>query len=157
MYLTNDYRDIIEIFNEHEVRYLVTGAYAMAVFGYARSTYDIDIWIDKREENVEKVLAALDEFGVPFVIDSEDLKRDYAVIQIGVAPVRIDLLTDIDGVDFDDAYAQSVRHDFGGLEATILHLDDILKNKIATNRSKDKIDVIELNRLKEMNRKEKSK
>jgi hypothetical protein len=147
MYLTNDYRDIIEIFNERQVRYLVAGAYAMAVFGYARSTYDIDIWIDKREENVAKVLAGLEEFGVPFVINKEDLKRDYAVIQIGVAPIRIDLLTDIDGVDFDEAYAQSIRHDFGGLEATVLHLNDILKNKIASNRPKDRIDVIELKRL----------
>ena len=149
MYLTNDYRDIIEIFNEHKVRYLVTGAYAMAAFGYARSTYDIDIWIDKREENLVKVLAALEEFGVPFTINEEDFKQDYTVIQIGVAPVRIDLLTDIDGVDFDEAYAQSIRHDFGGLEATVLHLDDILKNKIASNRPKDRIDVIELKRLKE--------
>jgi hypothetical protein len=148
MYLTNDYRDIIEIFNERQVRYLVAGAYAMAVFGYARSTYDIDIWIDKREENVAKVLVGLEEFGVPFVINEEDLKRDYAVIQIGVAPIRIDLLTDIDGVDFDEAYAQSIRHDFGGLEATVLHLNDILKNKIASNRPKDRIDVIELKRLK---------
>lgn len=148
MYLTNEYRDIIEIFNEHDVRYLVTGAYAMSVFGYSRSTYDIDLWIDKDKDNVKKTLLALDEFGVPFAITNEDLTKDNSIIQIGVVPIRIDILTDIDGVIFDDAYANKIVHDFGGVEASVLHIDDILKNKIASGRSKDKIDVIELKKIK---------
>ena len=147
MYLTAEYRDIIEIFNEQGVRYLVAGAYAMATCGYSRSTYDIDLWIDKDEKNVEKVLLALDEFGVPFEIQKHDLTKENAIIQIGVAPIRIDILTDIDGVNFNEAYEKRVEHDFGGLKATVLHIDDILKNKIASNRAKDKIDVIELKRL----------
>jgi len=149
MYLTIEYRDMIELFNEHEVRYLVAGAYAMATCGYSRSTYDIDLWIDKEENNVEKVLLALDEFGVPFEIKKDDLTQDNAIIQIGIVPIRIDILTDIDGVDFDEAYEKRIEHDFGGLVATVLHLDDILKNKIASNRAKDRIDVIELKRLKD--------
>jgi hypothetical protein len=151
MYLTIEYQDIIELFNEHNVRYLVAGAYAMATCGYSRSTYDIDLWIDKEEKNVEKVILALDEFGVPFEIKKDDLTKDNVVIQIGIAPVRIDILTDIDGVDFDEAYEKRVEHDFGSLVATVLHLDDILKNKIASNRAKDKIDVIELKNLKKIN------
>ena len=148
MYLTADYRDIIEIFNEQKVRYLVVGAYAMATFGYSRSTYDIDLWIDKEEKNVEKVILALDEFGVPFEIKKDDLIKDNSIIQIGVAPIRIDILTDIDGVDFNEAYEKRIEHDFGELKANVLHIDDILKNKIASNRAKDKIDVIELKKLK---------
>ena len=147
MYLTADYQDMIMLFNEHKVRYLVAGAYAMAVCGYARSTYDIDLWIDKSEENVEKVLLALDEFGVPFLIDKEDLSKDANVIQIGNAPIRIDLLTDIDGVDFNEAYQNRVIHDFGDLEAPVLELNDIMKNKIASGRAKDKIDLLALRKL----------
>jgi hypothetical protein len=141
---------MIELFNEYNVRYLVAGAYAMATCGYSRSTYDIDLWIDKDEKNVENVLLALDEFGVPFDIKKDDLTKDNVIIQIGIAPVRIDILTDIDGVDFDEAYDKRIEHDFGDLIATVLHLDDILKNKIASNRAKDKIDVIELKKLKEI-------
>lgn len=148
MYLTAEYQDMIEIFNEKEVKYLVVGAYAMATCGYSRSTYDIDLWIDKDEKNVEKVLLAFDEFGIPFEITKDDLTKDNAIIQIGVVPIRIDILTDIDGVDFYEAYEKRIEHDFGGLMATVLHIDDILKNKIASNRAKDKIDVIELKRLK---------
>ncbi|WP_353661716.1 hypothetical protein [Hydrogenimonas sp. SS33] len=71
MYLTPDYRDLIELFNEHRVRYLLAGAHAMAVFGYARSTYDIDIWVEKSEENAGKVVEALEAFGVPFAMEPE--------------------------------------------------------------------------------------
>lgn len=148
MYLTADYSDMIALFNEHKVRYLVAGAYAMAVCGYSRSTYDIDLWIDKSEENVEKVLLALDDFGIPFVITKSDLTKNENVIQIGNAPIRIDLLTDIDGVIFKEAYANRIEHDFGDLIAPVLELNDIMKNKIASDRAKDKIDVIELTRLK---------
>lgn len=148
MYLTPDYKDIIEIFNEQEVRYLIVGAYAMATFGYSRSTYDIDLWIDKEEQNVEKVLLALDEFGVPFEVSKDDLTKDNSIIQIGSAPIRIDILTDIDGVDFNDAYRDKVEHDFDGLLASVLSKDNLIKNKTATKRAKDKIDVIELTKLK---------
>jgi len=148
MYLTVEYRDMIEIFNELKVRYLVVGAYAMATFGYSRSTYDIDLWIDKDEKNIERVLLALDEFGVPFEVKKDDLKKSNSIIQIGIAPVRIDIITDIDGVNFSEAYKHRVEHDLGGLKATVLHIDDIIKNKITSNRDKDKIDVIELKKLK---------
>jgi len=92
---------------------------------------------------------ALDEFGLPFEISKEDLSKDYAIIQIGIAPVRIDILTDIDGVNFEDAYPNRVEHDFGDLVASVLHIDDIIKNKLASNRAKDKIDADELQKLKE--------
>lgn len=151
MYLTVDYSDMIELFNEHDVRYLVAGAYAMSACGYSRSTYDIDLWIDKKESNVEKVLLALDEFGVPFSIQKEDLTQSNNIIQIGNAPIRIDLLTDIDGVDFEEAYNNRDIHDFGDLKAPVLEINDIMKNKIASGRAKDKIDVIELAKLKKIN------
>ncbi len=147
MYLTSDYRDMIELFNEHDVRYLVAGAYAMATFGYARSTYDIDLWIDKSEENVQKVLKALDDFGIPFAVTKDDLTKSFNVIQIGNAPVRIDILTDIDGVVFEEAYVCKVMHDFGNVLTPVLEINDIIKNKMASDRAKDRIDVLELKKL----------
>ena len=147
MYLTADYSDMIELFNEHEVRYLVAGAYAMSACGYSRSTYDIDLWIDKKDANVEKVLVALDAFGVPFSVTKDDLTKAENIIQIGNAPIRIDLLTDIDGVDFEEAYLNRMIHDFGDLKAPVLDINDIMKNKIASGRAKDKIDVIALQKL----------
>ena len=148
MYLSDDYKDIIDIFNEHCVKYLVVGAYAMATFGYSRSTYDIDLWVDKEDSNIEKVILALNEFGVPFEISKEDLQKENSVIQIGVAPLRIDILTDIDGIKFKEAYKNRVIQNLDGLKVPILHIDDIIKNKAASNRTKDKIDILELKKLK---------
>jgi hypothetical protein len=147
MYLTQDYRDMIEIFNNNDARYLIVGAYAMTIFGYARSTFDIDIWIDKSDENIVSVLNSLEQFGVPFEIQASDLKKKYSVLQIGIEPNRIDLLNDIDGVIFESAWSDKVVHDFGGLYANVLNIQDIIKNKMATARPKDKIDVFELQKL----------
>ena len=104
MYLTDDYKDIIEIFNEHHVKYLVSGAFAMSRLGYSRATYDIDLWIEKSEENAIKIYQALEEFGLPYVIKASDFLEPNSVIQIGIEPNRIDILTDIDGVDFAKAW-----------------------------------------------------
>ena len=150
MYLSDDYRDIIQIFNECNVRYLVAGAYAMSTFGYSRSTYDIDLWIDKSKDNVDNILKALDEFGLPFEIKADDLIKDNNVIQIGCAPLRIDILTNIDGVEFKEAYQNKEIKILGDTEATVLNIDDIIKNKISTNRPKDKLDVEQLKSIKEL-------
>jgi len=147
LYLTQDYQDIIELFNINKVRYLVAGAYSMAVFGYARSTYDIDLWIAKDDENIAKVINSLEEFGVPFEIDKKDLQKANNVIQIGIIPNRIDILTDIDGVIFEDAWANRQVKNLGNIQANILDINDIIKNKTASNRPKDNIDLIELKKL----------
>jgi hypothetical protein len=147
MYLTQDYQDIIELFNQNGVRYLIAGAYSMGVFGYARSTYDIDIWISKDDENIDKILISLEEFGVPFALDKKDLQKKDNVIQIGIIPNRIDILTDIDGVDFEDAWKNKHIKQFGDINANILDIHDIIKNKGATQRPKDQIDLIELYKL----------
>ena len=148
LYLTQDYQDIIELFNINEVKYLVAGAYSMAVFGYARSTYDIDLWIAKDDENISKVIQSLEEFGVPFEINKNDLQKPNNVIQIGIIPNRIDILTDIDGVIFEDAWTNRQVKNLGDIKANILDINDIIKNKTASNRPKDNIDLIELKKLK---------
>lgn len=148
MFLSQDYSDIIELFNINEVRYLLVGAYAMSIFGYARSTYDIDLWISKDDENINKVVKSLVEFGVPFEVKPSDIKMPYSIIQIGVAPNRIDILTEIDGADFDAAWQVRCEKQYGDSKIYVASLETLICNKEASSRAKDQIDAIELKYLK---------
>ena len=148
MYLTDDYKDIIEIFNEYEVKYLVSGAFAMSKLGYSRATYDIDLWVEKSEENAMKIYQALEEFGLPYIIKPSDFLQANSVIQIGIEPNRIDILTDIDGVDFSKAWQNKNEVNFDGLITYSLSLDDLILNKSSTQREKDKLDLVYLKELK---------
>ena len=147
MYLTQDYKDIIELFNKHNVKYLVAGAYAMSKVGYSRSTYDIDLWIEKTKENAVNIYNALDEFGIPFKIDPDDFLAPNSVLQIGVEPNRIDILTDVDGLEFEDAWKNKQIAEFDELQTYTLEIHDIIKNKQASNRAKDKLDLVQLKEL----------
>ena len=147
MYLTQDYQDIIELFNKHKVRFLVAGAYAMSKVGYSRSTYDIDLWIDKTEQNAINIFNALNEFGVPFHIEPDDFLAQNSVLQIGIEPNRIDVLTDIDGLTFENAWQNKQCAEFGKLSAYTLEINDIIKNKQASGRAKDKLDLVQLEEL----------
>ncbi|HFU76959.1 MAG TPA: hypothetical protein ENK68_00455 [Epsilonproteobacteria bacterium] len=89
MYLTQDYQDIIELFNKHNVRFLIAGAYAMSKVGYSRSTYDIDLWVEKTKENAVNIYNALAEFGLTFDIKPDDFLEPNSVLQIGLEPKSI--------------------------------------------------------------------
>ncbi|MEA3522514.1 MAG: DUF6036 family nucleotidyltransferase [Campylobacterota bacterium] len=147
MYLTQDYKDIIELFDKHDVKFLIAGAYAMSKVGYSRSTYDIDLWIEKTEQNAINIFHALTEFGVPFKIDPNDFLAPNSVLQIGIEPNRIDILTDIDGLTFAEAWKNRQRVAFDELRAYSLEIHDIIKNKTASNRPKDKLDLVQLKEL----------
>lgn len=143
-----DYIDVMDAFNHYNVEYLVVGAYAMGNFGYTRSTHDIDLWVKKTKENSEKICRALEEFGIPFLVRAEDFMEDDSIIQIGLAPTRIDILTDIDGVDFDEAWKNKVDGKILGVSTAIISLNDLILNKTASNRDKDKLDLVQLKDLK---------
>jgi len=149
MYLTQDYQDIITLFNKHNVKFLIAGAYAMSKVGYSRSTYDIDLWIEKTKENAINIFHALDEFGVPFCIDPDDFLAPNSVLQIGIEPNRIDILTDVDGLTFQEAWKNRQLVKFDDIEAYSLEIHDIIKNKTASNRAKDKLDLVQLKELAE--------
>jgi len=149
MYLTQDYQDIITLFNKHSVKFLIAGAYAMSKVGYSRSTYDIDLWIEKTKENAINIFHALDEFGVPFSIDPDDFLAPNSVLQIGIEPNRIDILTDIDGLTFQEAWRNRQLVKFDDIETYSLEIHDIIKNKTASNRPKDKLDLVQLKELAE--------
>jgi predicted nucleotidyltransferase len=145
-----DYRDILELFNEYQVEYLVVGAYAMGNFGYTRHTHDIDLWVRKSEENAVRISRALEEFGVPFSIEPDDFMEEGSVIQIGLAPYRIDILTDIDGVAFDTAWQNKTEGVILGVPTSIISLKDLIRNKSSTDRPKDRLDRIQLEELHRM-------
>ena len=140
--LNSHYKEILSILSEKKVRFLLVGAYAMAVHGYPRSTMDIDLWVMPDPENALLVLQALEDFGAPIGdLSVEDFQKDDVVFQIGVAPLRIDMLTSIDGLKFEDAFASSELVDIEGISINVLSIPDLIKNKQATGRIKDLADV----------------
>lgn len=143
--LNEDYRDILHILLKHRVDFLVVGAYAMSAYGYPRATGDIDIWVLPSHENSRKVYISLAEFGAPLKdITEETFLEHNIVFQIGVAPRRIDLLTHIDGVDFHSAFENKREIKLEGLTIPIISREDLLKNKQATGREKDRLDALHL-------------
>jgi hypothetical protein len=140
--LNPDYRDMLSLFAETSVDYLVVGAYALAAHGLPRATGDIDLWVRPTPENAERVLAALKRFGAPlFDLTVADLSKPGIVFQIGVVPRRIDILTLVSGLEFDAAWQE--RHEIAleGLTIPVLSRSDLLKNKKAAGRPKDIADV----------------
>jgi hypothetical protein len=139
--LNNDYRDILLALSNRKVKFLLVGAYAMAAHGYPRSTIDIDLWILPVPENAILVLQALEEFGAPYGnLSPEEKKKEEIIFQIGVAPRRIDILTSVDGLKFEDAYAHSSTIEIEGIPIQVLSTGDLIKNKRATGRTKDLAD-----------------
>ena len=139
--LNPDYRDMLSALSAGEVEYLVVGAYALAAHGLPRATGDIDFWVRPSTANAERVLEALRRFGAPLSdLTRDDLARPGTVFQIGVAPRRIDLLTAIDGVEFESAWRDRESREVDGLSIPVLSRNDLLRNKRATNRPKDLLD-----------------
>lgn len=139
--LATDFRDLLRVFVAHDVRFLVVGAYALAVLGRPRATGDLDVWIDATPDNAPRVLTALREFGAPLHdLDEAELSRPGIVYQIGLPPLRIDVLTTIDGVEFRAAWRKRISADFDGVEVPVIGRSDFIANKRATGRLKDLAD-----------------
>lgn len=145
--LAKDFRDLLRAFGAHEVRFLVVGAYALAVLGRPRATGDLDVWVDATPENAPRTLAALRDFGAPLEdLGLEDLSRPGVLYQIGLPPLRIDVLTTIDGVDFAAAWRRRIEADFDGVPVPVIGRADFLANKRATGRLKDLADAERLSK-----------
>ena len=127
--------------NDAQADYLVVGAYAMAAHGCPRATGDIDFWVRATPENAARVWGALASFGAPMAeIAIEDFSTPDVVFQIGIAPQRIDVMTSITGVEFDDAWPHRLATDLDGLRADVIGREHLLQNKIASGRPKDIVD-----------------
>ncbi|MBZ5640222.1 MAG: hypothetical protein LAO51_15865 [Acidobacteriia bacterium] len=142
-----DYRDMLSALSEAGVEYLVVGAYAMAVHGVPRATGDLDVWIRPSSDNATRAIAALRRFGAPLQdLTTSDLCRPGTVFQIGVAPRRIDMLTAIDAVSFDEAWKARASIRVDDFEVWVIGRDALLKNKRATGRPRDRADAEQLER-----------
>lgn len=140
--LNPDFKDMLCALNDEDVEYLVVGAYAMAVYGLPRATGDLDLWVNPTPQNAERAWRALGRFGAPLDrLTLEDLQEPGLVYQIGVAPVRIDVLTAIDGVDFPSAWADKTVVEVDGVRIHVIGLDALIANKTAVGRAQDVADV----------------
>ncbi len=140
--MTNpDFRDLLAAFNENGVEYLIVGAHALAVHGHIRATKDLDVWVRPDPMNAPRVMRALRAFGAPLHDLSElDLVQPGLIFQIGVPPVRIDIVTEIDGVDFADAWPARIATRFGDQAVAVLSRAHLIRNKRATGRTQDLAD-----------------
>ena len=142
--MNEDYRDILAALVAEEARFLVVGAHALAVHGYPRGTVDIDVWIEATAENAERVWRALAAFGAPLDdldIDRDDLIRPDVVAQFGLPPNRIDILTGVSGLTFEQAWARRIEAPVEGVTVPLLSIEDLVANKRASGRQKDRADV----------------
>ena len=144
--LNSDYKEMLQNLLDHKVEFLIVGAYAMAMYGYPRATGDIDIWIMVSPENSKKIFNALKVFGAPLAEVNEDTFTQKGIVfQIGVAPRRIDIITEIDGVDYKTAMANKEILNFSGLDLPVISKKDLILNKRSTGRDKDRLDADTLN------------
>ena len=147
--LNSDFRDILSAFCEEKVEFMLVGAYAVAAHGLPRATGDIDLWVKCSEKNAERVWAAIMNFGAPLAnISKQDFITRGNVVQIGVTPRRIDILTEITGVEYEEAKPQSITIEIEGMAIPVIGLAHLLQNKSAVGRPQDKADVARLQELR---------
>lgn len=140
--LNEDYKEMLQILLNNKVKFLIVGAYAMGFHGYPRATGDFDIWVENSLENSKNIYRSLSEFGAPLSKILEDTFTKKGIIfRIGMAPRRIDIITYIDGVDFEEAYKAKETIELEGLSLPFLSKEDLIKNKQSTGREKDKLDI----------------
>jgi hypothetical protein len=137
-----DYKEFIELFVKNKVEYLVVGGHAVIANGYSRLTSDLDLFYRLDIDNAKAILVSIQEFGLGSTgIKLEDLMEQGVINQLGVAPVRIDLVNEIDGVDFDTCFKNKVVLEVYGLAVNFLCFQDLIKNKKASGRNKDLNDI----------------
>ena len=149
MYLQPDFKDMLFALSDQKVEYLIVGAHAVAAHGYPRATGDFDIWIARSPKNAHRTMLALKQFGAPlFDLTEADLATPGIVFQIGVQPCRVDILTRISGVEFEDAWPSRIEADIDGDRFGVIGLEHLIQNKRATGRPKDIVaaDLLEAHR-----------
>ncbi len=141
MKIHRDFKDFISLMNKNGVEYVVVGSFALSFLGYPRATGDMDIWVRKSPENAARILKALDEFGFGNLgIGRDDLLAD-KVIQLGQPPVRIDLMTELDGLTSEEIWAGKVSGKFGEMPVSYLGREAFIRNKRSLGRHKDLADL----------------
>lgn len=140
--MNSDFKDLLSIFSEAGVRYLVVGGQAAILYTEPRFTKDFDLWVDAAPSNAQRVFEALARFGAPLgQCRPEDFAVPGSVFMMGVPPTRIDVLTSIEGVEFADAWPRRTEVEVDGLRVSFIGREDLIRNKRAVGRRQDLIDV----------------
>jgi hypothetical protein len=147
--LNSDFRDILSAFSEQNVEFMVVGAYAVAAHGLPRATGDIDLWINCSDDNATRVWAALQQFGASLAdLSLQDFSTPGTVVQLGVAPRRVDVLTAISGVTYAEADTHKQLVTIDGITIPVIGLSHLIQNKKAVARPQDEADVARLEELR---------
>jgi hypothetical protein len=142
IHLPPDFKDFLRLLNAHEVQYLLIGGYAVGYHGYPRATADMDIWVAIHPENAKKIVDALREFGFDLPELNADLfMKDKQIVQMGIPPVKLEIVTSISGVEFSECYKERVIDTLNGVEANLINLKHLKINKKASGRYKDLADL----------------
>ena len=142
MNLEDDLREFVELLNALNVHYVVVGAFSVAHYGHPRYTGDLDLFIERSLENAERLVQVIQNFGFAELnLSTDDFLQENLVIQLGVPPNRIDLLTFLSGVDFEETWATREQAEFGGVTVQVISKELLKRNKTATGRSQDLVDV----------------
>jgi len=143
--LSQDFKEFVELLNNHKVEYLIVGGYAVGVHGHPRYTGDLDVWINATAENAQKMIEVLNDFGFSsFGLTEVDFIKPSNVIQMGYPPFRIDILTKIDGVEFMDCYANRMTIQHDQIFINFIGINELKENKRASGRPKDLDDLANL-------------
>ncbi len=150
MELNKDFKEFIELLNEHDVRYLVVGGYAVNFHGYPRYTRDIDLWIWMDAENIKKLIGTIKDFGFGSLeLTVSDFSNPENIIQLGYEPNRIDLLVDIEGVRFNECFKRKEIAELEEVPVNFISMDDLIKAKTEAGRLQDLADAEQLKKIRE--------
>ena len=140
--MNQDFLDLLRAFIDRNVRFLIVGAYALGVHGRPRATGDLDVWVDPTPSNAVNVMSALEQFGAPTgQVTADDFSRPGIVFQMGLPPLRIDVLTELSGLTFEEAWPTRTTAGFGPITVDVIGRDAFIKNKRATGRARDLGDI----------------
>lgn len=145
-----DFKELLLAFNAHNVEYLIVGAHALAAHGHVRATKDLDVWVRPDKANAKIILHALSDFGAPISdLTEDDLSRKGTIFQVGLPPLRIDIITAIDGVEFAEAWPDRLKTEFGGVPTFVISRQHLITNKKTSARLQDLADVEQLQQTKD--------
>ena len=140
--MNQDFLDLLRAFIDAKVRFLIVGAYALGVHGRPRATADLDVWVDPTPDNAVNIMRALEVFGAPVAqVTVDDFSRPGVVFQMGLPPFRIDVLTELSGLTFAEAWPDRTQAAFGPLTVDVIGREAFIKNKRATGRARDLGDI----------------
>lgn len=142
MSVNSDFKELLRLFNAYRIKYLVIGGYAVIKYTEPRFTKDLDLWIEASQENAQAVFQALKEFGAPLEgMGSEDFAHEGYFYQMGIPPIRVDIMMSIKGVQFDQAWSERVETNFDGVPVGFISRENLIRAKLAAGRPQDLIDV----------------